>query len=270
MALLLVTPDTAPDQQRLLADLLAWYLAAGVDEAIADAPLDRFAPPPARQPAPVIQTAAPATTFASPDSPLAMAEAAAAGAATLEALAAAIAAFDGCALKLTATRTVVADGDPAADLMLIGEAPGADEDRIGRPFVGAAGQLLDRMLASVGIERQRTYITNTVFWRPPGNRKPTEAEITVCRPFVARQIALVRPRLIIMLGGTASGALLPGSPGITRFRGQWSSLNIRGVDSPIQALAMYHPSFLLRSAERKREAWSDLLSIKSKLTDVAK
>ncbi|HLY57618.1 MAG TPA: uracil-DNA glycosylase [Stellaceae bacterium] len=204
--------------------------------------------------------------------PQAIAEArAAAGAAqTLEALRDAVAAFEGCTLKRTATKTVFADGNPDSRLMFIGEAPGADEDRIGLPFVGASGQLLDRMLATIGLDRTKAYITNVLFWRPPGNRKPTDSEIAICRPFVERHIVLIRPHLVIIVGGTASGALIPGSEGITRLRGRWLRLNVNGLATPLQALAMYHPSFLLRAPERKREAWADLLSVKSKLKDVVK
>jgi DNA polymerase len=202
---------------------------------------------------------------------IAAARAAAAAADSLEALGAAVAAFEGCALKRTATSTVFADGVPGGGLMLIGEAPGADEDRIGRPFVGVSGQLLDRMLATIGRSRQsNAYITNVLFWRPPGNRKPTDSEIAVCRPFVERHIALVRPKILVMVGGTASASLLPGSAGITRLRGQWLALDVNGLAEPVQAIAMYHPSFLLRSPERKREAWADLLSIKFRLAELPK
>jgi DNA polymerase len=199
------------------------------------------------------------------------ARAAAAAADSLAALRDAVMAFDGCILKKTATNTVFADGVPDGGLMLVGEAPGADEDRLGRPFVGVSGQLLDRMLAAIGRSREtNAYITNTLFWRPPGNRKPTDNEIAICRPFVERHIALVRPRLLVLVGGTASAAMLPGSPGITRLRGQWLTLEVSGVPAPVQAIAMYHPSFLLRSPERKREAWADLLSIKSRLEEPVK
>ena len=285
-------------RERLLEELLAWSLAMGADEAIGDVAVDRFAESERRaqalaakrQPAPaaarpaagakpvaavpvagrqldpiILPKAAPAL-----DGGLAAtieaARAAAAAAATLDALRDAVMAFDGCALKRTATNTVFADGVPEGGLMLIGEAPGADEDRLGKPFVGVSGQLLDRMLAAIGRSRQTdAYITNVLFWRPPGNRKPTESEIAICRPFVERHIALVRPRLLVLVGGTASAAMLPGSLGITRLRGQWLALEVSGVPEPVQAIAMYHPSFLLRSPERKREAWADLLSIKSRL-----
>jgi DNA polymerase len=294
-------------RERLLEELLAWSLAMGADEAIGDVAVDRFAeserraqalaarrqtaaapqsPPP--RPAAVVKPAATPAAPGRPPEPIVIpkampaldgglaasieaARAAAAAAQTLDELSQAVAAFDGCALKKTATNTVFADGVPDGGLMLIGEAPGADEDRLGKPFVGVSGQLLDRMLAAIGRSRQTdAYITNVLFWRPPGNRKPTDSEIAICRPFVERHIALVRPRLLVLVGGTASAAMLPGSLGITRLRGQWLALDVNGVPEPVQAIAMYHPSFLLRSPERKREAWADLLSIKIKLKEPPK
>ena len=184
--------------------------------------------------------------------------------AALEAL---IAAFEGCALKRTATNTVFADGNPAAPVMIIGEAPGADEDRIGRPFVGRAGQLLDRMLAAIGLDRQGVTITNVVYWRPPGNRTPTTAEIASCLPFVLRHVALVGPKILVLCGGTAAGALLPQGQGITRLRGRWFDLEIPGLVDPVPTLPMFHPSFLLRAPERKREAWRDLLALRARLDE---
>ncbi|HVJ54381.1 MAG TPA: uracil-DNA glycosylase [Aliidongia sp.] len=271
------------NDDRALEALLQWYLAAGADEAIGEEPVDRFAeterrlaernsaraaPAPARPASPpAAAPAVPAGPRLGPDSPataIAEARAAAMAATTVEELGRAVAAFEGCSLKHTATNTVFADGNPLSRLMFIGEAPGADEDRIGRPFVGVSGQLLDRMLATIGLDRTSAYITNVLFWRPPGNRKPTEAEVAICRPFVERHIALVDPRLLIMVGGTASAALVPGSAGITRLRGRWMALEIPGLATPLQAMAMYHPSYLLRSPDRKRDAWADLLSIKSK------
>ena len=292
-------------RERLLEELLAWSLAMGADEAIGDVAVDRFAEserraqalaagrqaPAAAAPRPtatptIKPTAPPSGTSPTPPAvvPRAVpaldgglgatieaARAAAAAVGSLEALREAVLAFEGCALKKTATNTVFADGVPEGGLMLIGEAPGADEDRIGRPFVGVSGQLLDRMLAAIGRSRQSdAYITNVLFWRPPGNRKPTDSEIAICRPFVERHIALVRPRLLVLVGGTASAAMLPGSLGITRLRGQWLALQVNGMPEPVQAIAMYHPSFLLRSPERKREAWVDLLSIKSRLEEPSK
>jgi uracil-DNA glycosylase len=247
-------------------ELLRWYVAMGADETIGSAPADRFAPPPR---IPERSVAAPAVRFAPSPAP-AMAEASssaiAAAARTLEELEAAVRAFEGCALKRGATNTVFADGVPGAPLMIIGEAPGADEDRIGRPFVGRSGQLLDRMLATIGLDRKsNAYITNILYWRPPGNRKPTGDEIATCLPFVRRHIALARPDLVMLSGGTATAALLDRADGITKIRGRWFSLEMPGGGPPVPALATYHPSFLLRAPGRKSEAWRDLLALQSRL-----
>ena len=269
--------------------LLEWQIAMGADEAIGEVALDRLAPPPVAAPpaaGPSPQHREPAlppsrgrearvaaaAAVAPPDALThSLAEAAqsaralAAGAATIEALAALVAAFDGCPLKRTATNTVFMDGNPAAPVMIIGEAPGADEDRIGRPFVGRSGQLLDRMLAAIGLDRVSVQITNVIYWRPPGNRKPTSAEIAACLPFVLRHIALARPKALVLSGATAATALLPTSEGITRLRGRWFDLAVPGLDAPVPTLPMFHPAFLLRAPERKREAWRDLLALKARL-----
>jgi uracil-DNA glycosylase len=259
--------------------LLRWYVAMGVDEAIGETPANRLAPPPAaaalEQPV-ALPTPPVRAVAASPPRALAesMAEAAqsarrlAAGADTVSALAALVAGFEGCTLRQTATNTVFADGNPAAPIMIIGEAPGADEDRIGRPFVGRAGQLLDRMLAAIALDRESVLITNVVYWRPPGNRTPTTAEIASCLPFVLRHVALVQPRILVLCGATAAGALLPGGQGITRLRGRWFELQIPGLVEPVPTLPMFHPSFLLRTPERKREAWRDLLALRTRLDEL--
>jgi uracil-DNA glycosylase len=265
------------------AALLRWYVEMGADEAIGEAPVDRTRPtpaaaePPAR---PVIAapTAAPRarTVLPPPVRPgasipaEASAVALAESATTLDALAQAIASFEGCALRQTATNTVFADGNPAARLMLIGEAPGAEEDRLGKPFVGRSGQLLDRMLAAIGIDRTSAYITNVLYWRPPGNRKPTPAEIAACLPFVQRHIALVRPAVLVLCGGTAASTLLATSDGITKLRGRWFELTVAGLEHKVKTIATYHPSYLLRSPERKREAWRDLLTIQEELGNLGK
>jgi DNA polymerase len=163
--------------------------------------------------------------------------------------------------------TVFADGNPEAPLVVVGEAPGADEDRLGRPFVGRAGQLLDRMLAAIGIDRSGAYIMNVLYWRPPGNRKPTPAEVAACLPFVQRQIALVAPKAVLLAGGTAVSALL-GQEGITRLRGKWFELGIPGVGMSFPALATFHPSYLLRTPQSKKDAWRDLLSLQRKLEEL--
>jgi DNA polymerase len=256
------------DSKEGLAELLRWYVAMGADEAIAEQAIDRLAPP--RAAAPPAPPSAPARAApAAAEAPAtASARRLAAAATSLAELESAVQGFEGCALKRTATNTVFADGAAGAELMVIGEAPGADEDRLGRPFVGRSGQLLDRMLAAIGYDRRsNAYITNVLFWRPPGNRKPTNEEIAACLPFVWRHIALLRPKAVMMCGGTATGALLARADGIMRLRGRWFPLEGEGLERPIPSIATYHPSFLLRSPARKGEAWRDLLALQSKLKD---
>jgi len=269
----------ANDREAALA-LLRWYVEMGADESIGFEAVDRLAPPPPGIPPPAIPAPSrgqtPRPVPAAPPAALteSLGEAAqsarrlASGAESVAALAALVAGFDGCPLKRTATNTVFIDGNPAAPVMIIGEAPGADEDRIGRPFVGRAGQLLDRMLAAIGLDRGGVLITNVIYWRPPGNRTPTSAEIASCLPFVFRLIALVHPKVLVLSGGTAAGALLAQSQGITRLRGRWFDLAIPGLDQPVPTLPMFHPSFLLRTPERKREAWRDLLSLRARLDEL--
>lgn len=168
--------------------------------------------------------------------------------------------FEGCALKLTAAHTVFGDGCKTARVMLIGEAPGADEDRIGRPFVGRSGQLLDKMMAAIGMDRSKYYITNVLPWRPPGNRTPTEAEIAVCLPFLKRQIDLINPDFILVLGGSAANALLDNGESISRMRGRWHEYK-KSDGSVAQVLASFHPAYLLRNAAQKAKVWSDLLRL---------
>jgi len=187
----------------------------------------------------------------------------AAGAKTLEELIAAIENFEGCPVKSTANRTVIFDGNPDSRVMLIGEAPGAEEDRQGKPFVGAAGQLLDRMLASIGLDRETAYITNVFFWRPPGNRTPTPQEIALCQPFVRRHVELVRPKAILALGGVSAKSLFETEQGITRLRGQWKDITFGEVTVPV--LASFHPAYLLRQSAQKRLSWEDLLAFKDRL-----
>jgi len=280
-------------ERQQLAALLDWYVAMGIDEAIGDIPHDSFAAPPPR---PAAVAAAPSSpprptpsitlpplgtpviarpTIVNPIVPasneIAGARKLADAATTLAELEAAVSSFEGCALRKTATHTVFADGTPHAPVMVIGEAPGADEDRLGKPFVGRSGQLLDRMLAECGLDRQdNPYITNILFWRPPGNRKPTEAEIALCLPFVWRHIALGMPRVVLLSGGTATSAILGRTEGITKLRGKWFDLAVPGLDSPVPALTTYHPSFLLRTPARKNESWRDFLALQSKLNAAQK
>lgn len=259
---------------------LQWYLEAGVDEAIADAPWDRTARPaaPPERPAaasaaaPVLQRGA--LPGAMPPAPAAALPAAVPPAALLEelrgigdlaGLRARLDAFDGCALKATATNTVFGTGPADAKLMIIGEAPGEEEDRRGEPFVGPSGKLLDRMLHAIGLARDDVYITNTIYWRPPGNRTPTPQEVMACYPFMQRQIALIRPRVLALVGGAAAKTVLQRTEGIMRLRGRWYDVSVAGMEQPIPAMATFHPAYLLRSPAQKREAWQDLQAIRERL-----
>ena len=277
---------TAPETGQKLAAALRWQIEAGADEAILDAPVDRFAaqppnpaPKPARERAPSNAAPAPTTTTAPPN--LAPADAVnetARGLANacddLASLQTALAAFDGCALKATATNLVFGAGAPDADIMLVGEAPGRDEDREGMPFVGASGQLLDGMLGFLDLSRERNvYITNILPWRPPGNRQPTTAEIAACLPFLERHIALVAPRLLVFLGGTSAKTLLGRSEGITRLRGKWYEYASAATQdsrlAAIPAMPTLHPAYLLRQPAQKRAAWLDLIAVREKLDALA-
>ncbi|WP_338069551.1 uracil-DNA glycosylase [Allostella humosa] len=180
-------------------------------------------------------------------------------------LQAAMEAFEGCALRRTATNTVFADGNPAARVMVIGEAPGADEDRQGKPFVGVSGRLLDRMLGAIGLDRNSAYITNILPWRPPGNRTPTAAEIAMCLPFVRRHVALVDPAILVFVGGVSASTMLDRSEGIMKLRGRWHQYRTDEGNKTIDAMCVFHPAFLLRTPARKRDAWRDLLSIQARL-----
>jgi DNA polymerase len=245
--------QTSPAEARAL---LEWQLAMGADEAICEEGIDRFALA-AAPPAPL-----PETTAAPPargGDAITSARAAAAAATTLDELRAALESFEGCALKQTATRLVFADGTPGARVMLVGEAPGRDEDMHGLPFVGRSGQLLDRMLAAIGLDRGSVYIANVIPWRPPGNRTPTPQEVQVCLPFIQRQIELAAPETLVFLGGAAASALTGATDGIGRLRGRW--LGCRIGEREFRALAMFHPAYLLRTPLAKRLAWRDLLAL---------
>ncbi len=265
---------------------LKWLIEAGADEAVGDVPRNAFeeSAKPSENPS-VQANAAPAAAEISrqTDTPAkpapraatvplelesveaaqASAKSLAESAATLAELAAAMQAFEGCALKHTAANLVFGDGNPDSDIMFIGEAPGADEDREGKPFVGVSGKLLDRMIAAIGLDRTSAYITNILPWRPPGNRKPSPAEVASCLPFIARHIALVSPKILVLVGGTSTSNLLQTSQGITRLRGRWKTYTGSGEDIPV--MPIYHPAYLLRQPGLKREAWRDLLDIKERL-----
>ena len=249
-----------------LVSWLALQSDWGAEDALLDTPQDRTAAPtplvaaprpvPMRPPARILPIApAPAPTPAG------------SGARDLAGLRAALEAFDECGLKRTATQLVFADGSEAARIMLIGEAPGAEEDRAGRPFVGPAGQLLDRMLESIGLDRSRVRIVNVVPWRPPGNRTPSETEIAQCLPFLHQHIALVRPVVLLLLGAVAVKAILGGKEGITRIRGTWKSADIPGLERPVRALPTFHPAYLLRQPQAKRQAWSDLMRLRQECVE---
>ncbi|MDO8800409.1 uracil-DNA glycosylase family protein [Phenylobacterium sp.] len=253
--------------------LLAFWAEAGVDAMLLDEPFDRIEAgkiAPIRLPekpvaAPIAARAAPA---AGPDVSAAVAEAKrlAAGAPDLEALKAAIEAFDGCPLKFegAARQSVFYRGSVTAPLMVIGEGPGQEEDIQGQPFVGRAGQLLDRMLAAAGLTDQ-VFITNSVFWRPPGNRNPSPGEQMVCAPFLERAIELLKPRMLLLVGGPASKAMLKREEGILSLRGRW--FEWKSADGAIELPAMptLHPAFLLRQPGAKKKAWSDLLTLTERL-----
>lgn len=244
----------------------------GADEALAGEPLDRLLAativrPDIPGPVGPKERAAPRREAPAVPAPAARARDLAMAAQTREELRAALATFDGCPLSATATNLVFSDGNPEAGLMFVGEGPGAEEDRAGLPFVGPSGQLLDRMLASIGLDRTKYLITNLIPWRPPGNRNPTDAEVLTCLPFLLRHIALVRPRRLVLLGKLATQALTGSNAGITRMRGKWVSLDIPGLDAPVPALPLLHPAYLLRTPGAKRDAWSDLLLLRRTIDD---
>ena len=257
-------------------EIILHHLDAGVDECIGEVPVNRFesaarpqASPPSKPGTPISTSPKPAvSTGAGAPGLVQAAWSLASAAKSIPALRDALDQFDQCGLKETATNTVFADGDPASRIMFIGEAPGAQEDRQGLPFVGVSGQLLDRMLASIGLDRSQVYITNIVFWRPPGNRNPTSSEIAACLPFVERHIELMNPEIIVPLGGPAAKTLLGRSEGITKLRGQWFTYRTPNLSHPIDTIACYHPAYLLRSPAHKRDAWRDFLEIKRKLRHI--
>jgi DNA polymerase len=257
----------AADEKAALA-LLDWYRAMGVDEAIGEEPVDCFAAAAVLKPAPRLapepRRAAPPPRIAPRAPSASAARGIGAEVSTLLELQELVAGFDGCSLKRTAKSLCFARGSEQARIMMIGEAPGRDEDLQGKPFVGRAGQLLDRMLAAIGLTEEHVYITNTVYWRPPGNRTPTPEEIEACAPFLARQIELLSPSVLVLLGGAAAKTILGTSEGIMRLRGKWLSYSCAGRDLP--TLATLHPAYLLRNPEQKRLAWRDLLSLRAALS----
>jgi len=259
-----------------LMALLDFYRAAGVDFAVGEAPVDRFqrsAAPSKTRPAPAAaapQTAAaaavprpqpvPGVPTLSLNGDPSETRALAAAATTLEELRAVMDAYEGCSLKKRATQLCFADGNPQAEIMLVGEGPGEQEDLQGKPFVGRAGQLLDRMLAAIGLDRSKVYIANKVPWRPPGNRDPSAEELALCTPFLVRQVELVAPKLLVTLGNVPTKSLFDTQAGITRTRGQWKDIAVGSHRA--QALATLHPAYLLRTPGAKSLAWRDMLSLR--------
>lgn len=276
-----------PSRERLIA-MLRWQLDAGVDEAVGSAPWNRFAEPPAARsvearasmPQSAQKTPPQAARRATPranavdrpnagaPSPVRMADLD--GIESLDALRAHLDKIDGGGPQQFATNTVFGDGQAGARVMFVGEAPGAEEDRQGVPFIGPSGKLLDRMLAAIGLARQDVYIANTLYWRPPGNRTPTPEERNVCLPILMRQIELVGPEIVAPLGGPAAQTLLGQSQGITRLRGRWFDFSTRPDASgglAVPALPTFHPAFLLRQPAQKKQAWQDLRAIRQKLKE---
>jgi uracil-DNA glycosylase family 4 len=263
-----------------LAALLRWYVDQGLDETIGEEAIDRLAPappalvtaaaPPARAPTPLRPPAPPPRAPVPLESPQLVedARALAERCTSLAELEAAVRAFEGCALKRTAKNTVFADGTPGAPVMIVGEAPGADEDRLGKPFVGVSGQLMDRMMASINLTRDGGfYITNILFWRPPGNRTPTLAEQAMCLAFTRRHIELAKPKLLVLAGGVAAKAVLDTTDGIMRLRGKWAGYRL-GDGTELPTMPTFHPAYLLRTPASKRQSWQDLLAIDRKLREL--
>jgi DNA polymerase len=262
-----VNADPAP--QSAARALLAFWRAAGVDmdeaEAVYAAAPAAAAPVAKAGKAPVTRPVLDAPRTAprlkrTAQSPVDNARVLAAAANSVAELRTAVEAFDGCALKATARNTVFADGVEDAPVLIIGEAPGKDEDERGKPFVGRSGQLLDRMLAFVGLNRQtNVLISNTIYWRPPGNRDPTQGEIVACLPFVERLIELKQPKLLILTGKAAANTVLRRDEAVSRLRGRRLLYNREGLEMPVNAMVMLHPAYLLRQPQQKRLAWADLL-----------
>lgn len=252
-----------------LKEMLEWYIASGVDETSGELP---FGKEPDKKSANVL--ASPAVKSENRQAMTDLAQS------TIDAVRAAknicdevlnindlrtmVENFEGCSLKLTASKTVFGDGNPNSKIMLIGEAPGADEDRIGLPFVGRSGKLLDKMLKTIGLDRQKCYITNILPWRPPGNRTPTEAEVSVCFPFLKKQIDLIEPDVMILLGGSAANALLQTGEPISKLRGKWLEYK-NNNGKVIDVLATFHPAYLLRNSGQKSKAWADFLRLNKKI-----
>jgi uracil-DNA glycosylase family 4 len=292
----MLMPAKSPETRLGLIDAMRAHFEAGCSEVLSDQPVNHFtteiqqaetATPSMIQgsmqetPQADIVTAqtqpaetpiAPATMPVMPNSDEPAAGAAdaqnlAAAADSLSALKQAMQGFEGCALKKTAKNTVFSDGLEGAPVMIVGEAPGADEDRAGKPFVGRSGQLLDAMLHTIGLSREENvYIANTIAWRPIGNRTPTPEEIALCKPFICRQIELNRPKLLLFVGNVSSKTLLQTETGITRLRGTWHNYQINEIEIP--AMPLLHPAYLLRRPETKKDFWADLCAVRERLNTI--
>ena len=260
---------------RGLAAWADWYVRMGVLDPVEPSGVDRYA----RQPvtaSPPLLALEPSSSSLLPVSPpltpppglldsTGSARAVARACGSLDELEAALARFDGCPLAETATRLCFADGSPAASVMLVGEAPGAEEDRQGRPFSGPSGRLLDRMLAAIGLTRGDVYVTNVIYWRPPGNRSPTSSEIATCLPFLERQIELLRPRVLVSVGGVAARVLLDLKDGVSKLRGRRFLYRPANGGPEVPTFVMFHPAYLLRQPLHKRLAWRDMLQLRAEL-----
>ncbi|MBL94092.1 MAG: hypothetical protein CFH06_00081 [Alphaproteobacteria bacterium MarineAlpha3_Bin5] len=262
------------DIDKKLNDLLNWYLVAGVDETIGDQPTDRFEI--LGQKKQTSEEVLPNTTqpkdggsiIPKNQSDMYHQDKIASSVQSLKELKAELLDFDQCPLKRTATNLVFVDGSINPSVLFIGEAPGAEEDRVGRPFVGPSGRLLDLMLASIGLDRGRVLISNTVFWRPPGNRTPTALEVSSCYPFIEKLIELTLPKLIVALGGPAARTLLNQKVGVSKIRGKWFAFGSPNLKQEIPATVMFHPAYLLRSPDQKKLAWRDMRMIEKKLKEL--
>ncbi len=260
-----------------MEEILRWYMFGGVDEICDTQPINALNKDVAAPMIKTISSASPALTQQRPATTLLAqtsnkacnnAKELCATANSLSELKEIIEKFEGCSLKFSANSTVFGYGSPSADVMLIGEAPGADEDMQGKPFVGRSGQLLTKMLSAIGINREACYITNVLPWRPPGNRTPTDGEVAVCLPFLQRQIELVNPKCIFLLGGSAANAVLNNAESISHLRGHTVDY-VTAAGKVIPTLSSFHPAYLLRAPQQKAKAWSDLLRLQRKLAEEA-
>lgn len=266
------------EQKIDITSVLEWYLESGVTESCGAEPVlaNKAQSPEKTAPTEVYYQSGDSAVASSRPAISALAQTSVAAcknarelcekATSLEELKQLVSNFEGCALKFNAKSMVFGSGNPHAEILIVGEAPGADEDRLGLPFVGRSGHLLDKMLAAIGVERESVYITNILPWRPPGNRTPTDGEVAVCLPFLKKQIDLVKPRVLLLLGGSAANAILDNAEPISKMRGKWFEYKLSDKTT-VQAVASFHPAFLLRNSAQKAKAWADFLRILKKLKE---